>query len=59
MFYLEDALPMMSRYAAWIRPGRSVASTSPQELEVFALTLLREMSVKRAGQILSEGDTRM
>ena len=37
--------------------GRSKHFT--QEFEAFALTLLREMPVKRAGQILGESDTRM
>ena len=35
--------------------GRSKHFT--QEFEVFALTLMREMLVKRAGQILGESDT--
>jgi hypothetical protein len=30
---------------------------SGQEFEAFALTLMREMLVKRAGQILGESDT--
>ncbi len=30
-----------------------------QEFEAFAVTLMREMPVKRAGQILGESDTRM
>jgi transposase len=37
--------------------GRSKHFT--QEFEAFALTLMREMPVKRAGQILGESDTRM
>jgi len=37
--------------------GRSKHFT--QEFEAFALTLMREMPVKRAGQILAESDTRM
>ena len=37
--------------------GRSKLFT--QEFEAFALTLMREMPVKRAGQILGESDTRM
>ncbi len=39
------------------REGRSKHST--QEFEAFAVTLMREMPVKRAGQILGESDTRM
>jgi transposase len=30
-----------------------------QQLEAFAVTLIREMPVKRAGQILGESDSRM
>jgi transposase len=37
--------------------GRSKHFT--QEFEAFALTLMREMPVKRAGQILGESDSRM
>ena len=37
--------------------GRSKHFT--QEFEAFAVTLMREMPVKRAGQILGESDTRM
>jgi transposase len=37
--------------------GRSKYFT--QEFEAFAVTLMREMPVKRAGQILGESDTRM
>jgi transposase len=37
--------------------GRSKHFT--QEFEAFAVTLMREMRVKRAGQILGESDTRM
>jgi transposase len=37
--------------------GRSKHFT--QDFEAFALTLMREMPVKRAGQILGESDTRM
>ena len=37
--------------------GRSKHFT--QEFEAFALTLMREMAVKRAGQIFSESDSRM
>jgi transposase len=37
--------------------GRSKHFT--QESEAFAVTLMREMPVKRAGQILGESDTRM
>ena len=37
--------------------GRSKHFT--QKFEAFALTLMREMPVKRAGQILGESDTRM
>ena len=41
------------RFLPW--EGRSKHFT--QEFEVFALTLMREMLVKRAGQILGESDT--
>ena len=37
--------------------GRSKHFT--QEFEAFALTLMREMPVKRAGEILGESDSRM
>ena len=37
--------------------GRSKHFT--QEFEAFAVTLMREIPVKRAGQILGESDTRM
>jgi hypothetical protein len=37
--------------------GRSKHFT--QEFEAFALTLMREMPVKRAGQILGESETRL
>jgi hypothetical protein len=37
--------------------GRSKHFT--QEFEAFALTVMREMPVKRAGQILGESDTRL
>ena len=37
--------------------GRSKLFT--QEFEAFAVTLMREMPVERAGQILGESDTRM
>ncbi len=37
--------------------GRSKHFT--HEFEAFAVTLMREMPVKRAGQILGESDTRM
>jgi hypothetical protein len=40
-----------------LREGRSKHFT--QEFHAFAMTLMREMPVKRAGQILGESDSRM
>ena len=41
------------------KPWEGRRKHSTQEFEAFALTLMREMPVKRAGQILGESNTRM
>ena len=42
-----------------IQPWEGRSKHFTQEFEAFALTLMREMPVKRAGQILGESDSRM